>query len=81
MIPGGFVSSFAVVDDFTTDKLLYHKGDQLIVSGNILFDPELPFVTIQIFTPGKSNFADFNTIPANSDGSFSTVNEPVWRMR
>ena len=81
MIPGGFVSSFAVVDDFTTDKLLYHKGDQLIVSGNILFDPELPFVTIQIFTPGKSNFADFNTIPANSDGSFSTtfnVGGPTW---
>ena len=81
MIPGGFVSSFAVVDDFTTDKLLYYKGDQLIVSGNILFDPELPFVTIQIFTPGKSNFADFNTIPANSDGSFSTtfnVGGPTW---
>jgi len=81
MIPGGFVSAFAVVDDFTTDKLLYHKSDQLIVSGNILFDPELPFVTIQIFTPGKSNFADFNTIPANSDGSFSTtfnVGGPTW---
>ena len=28
---------------------------------------QIPFVTIQIFTPGKSNFADFNTILANPE--------------
>ncbi len=81
MIPGGFVSAFAVVDDFTTDKLLYHAGDQLVVSGNISFDPAFRFLTIQIFTPGKSNFADFDTIPANPNGSFSTifnVGGPTW---
>ena len=47
----------------------------------MFFDPEIPFVTIQIFTPGKSNFADFNTIPVNPDGSFSAVfhvGGPTW---
>ncbi len=51
------------------------------ISGNVSFDPEIPFVTIQIFTPGKSNFADFNTVLVNSDGSFSAifhVGGPTW---
>ena len=81
LVPSVSVSAFAVVEDFTTDKSLYHKDDQLIVSGNVSYDSEIPFVTIQIFTPGKSNFADFNTIPANPDGSFSTifnVGGPTW---
>ena len=81
LIPGTFVSAFAVVDDFTTDKSLYHNGDNLTISGTVSFNSDIPFVTIQIFTPGKSNFADFNTIPVNPDGSFSSmfnVGGPTW---
>ena len=81
LIPGTFVSVFAIVDDFTTDKSIYHNGDNLTISGNVSYDSDIPFVTIQIFTPGKSNFADFNTIPVNSDGSFSSmfnVGGPTW---
>jgi len=81
LIPLSFASAFGAVDDFTTDQSLYHKDGQLSISGNVSFDPEIPFVTIQIFTPGKSNFADFNTVPVNSDGSFSAVfhvGGPTW---
>lgn len=76
-----FSSVFGVVYDFTTNQSLYHKDDQLNISGTVSFDTEIPFVTIQIFTPGKSNFADFDTIPVNSDGSFSAVfhvGGPTW---
>ena len=81
LIPGVIVPAFATVNDFTTDKSLYHQGDQLTISGTVSYDSEIPFVTIQIFTPGKSNFADFNTISANPNGSFSTtfnVGGPTW---
>jgi hypothetical protein len=81
LIPSVAVPTFATVDDFTTNKSLYHQGDQLTISGIVSYDSEIPFVTIQIFTPGKSNFADFNTIPANPNGSFSTtfnVGGPTW---
>jgi len=81
LIPLSFSSAFGVIENFTTDKSLYHKDDLLNISGNVLYDPENPFITIQIFTPGKSNFADFNTVLINSDGSFSTffhVGGPTW---
>ena len=81
IIPLSFNSVFGVVEDFTTNKSLYHKDNQLNISGSVSYDPEIPFVTIQIFTPGKSNFADFNTVPINSDGSFSVifhVGGPTW---
>jgi len=81
LISLSFSSAFGMVDNFTTDKSIYHKDDSLIISGNVSYDPEIPFVTIQIFTPGKSNFADFNTVPINSDGSFSVtfhVGGPTW---
>ena len=81
LIPLGFSSAYGIVYDFTTDQSLYHKDDQLNISGNVSFDPDIPFVTIQIFTPGKLNFADFNTVPVNSDGSFSVmfhVGGPTW---
>ena len=81
LIPVFVLPAFAVVDNFTTDKSLYHQGDQLKISGIVSHDPKIPFVTIQVFTPGKSNFADFNTIPVNSDGSFSAafnVGGPTW---
>ena len=81
LVPGSFAFAFAIVEDFSTDKTEYNKDDQMIISGNVSYDPEIPFITIQIFTPGKSNFADFNTIPANSDGSFLVtfnVGGPTW---
>ena len=81
LIPSIVVPAFATVGDFTTDKSLYHLGDQLTISGTVSYDSEIPFVTIQIFTPGKSNFADFNTILANPNGSFSAtfnVGGPTW---
>ena len=62
LIPLSFSSAFGVVEDFTTGKSVYYSDDQLSISGNVSYDPKIPFVTIQIFTPGKSNFADFNTI-------------------
>ena len=81
LIPSIVIPAFAIVDDLTTDKSLYHQGDQLTISGTVSYDSEIPFVTIQIFTPGKSNFADFNTILANPNGSFSAifnVGGPTW---
>jgi len=81
LIPLGTTLAFGEVYNFSTDKSLYHNGDQLNVSGNISYDPNVPFVTIQIFTPNKSNFADFNTVSANPDGSFSAtfhVGGPTW---
>ena len=74
---------FAAVNDFDTDKDTYHKGDQMRVSGTVSFDPDIPFVTIQIFTPSKSGFAVVNTIPVNTDGSFSVVfivGGPTWSL-
>lgn len=65
--------AFGAVENFTTNKLLYHNDDQLNISGNVLYDPKFPFVTIQVFTPGKSNFAEVDVVPVNADGSFSSV--------
>jgi hypothetical protein len=81
LIPMWFTLAFGEVYDFSTDKSLYHKGDKLTISGNVSYDQDVPFVTVQIFTPGKSNFADFDTVPVNSDGSFSAtfhVGGPTW---
>jgi len=81
LIPLSFSSAFGVVEDFTTSKSVYYQDDQLSVFGNVSYDTKIPYVTIQIFTPGKSNFADFNQILVNSDGSFSTafhVGGPTW---
>jgi len=81
LIPLSFSSAFGLVEDFTTSKSVYYLDDQLSISGNVSYDPKIPFVTIQIFTPGKSNFADFNTVLVNSNGSFSAtfhVGGPTW---
>ena len=56
LIPSTIIPAFAIVDDFTTDKSLYHDGDSLTISGNVSFDSAIPYVTIQIFTPGKFSF-------------------------
>jgi len=81
LLPLSFSSASGAVEDFTTNKSLLHKDDSLIISGNVSYDAEMPFVTIQIFTPGKSNFADFDTVMVNSDGSFSAIfhaGGPTW---
>ena len=81
LIPLLVPSSFGAVNDFDTNKSLFHKGDQLIVSGSVSYDVQVPFVTVQIFNPAKTTFADFNTVAVNSDGSFSvkfTVGGPLW---
>jgi len=81
LIPLNYNFAFGTVENFSTDKLLYHMDDQLNISGNIAYDPDVPFITIQIFTPGKSVFADFKTFPVNPNGSFSTsfhVGGPTW---
>ena len=81
LIPLSFSSASGAVEDFTTNKSLFHKDDSLIISGNVSYDAEMPFVTIQIFTPGKSNFAGVDQVPVNSDGSFSATfhaGGPTW---
>ncbi len=81
LIPLSFPSASGAVEDFTTNKSLFHKDDSLIISGNVSYDAEMPFVTIQIFTPGKSNFAGVDQVPVNSDGSFSATfhtGGPTW---
>jgi len=81
LIPLSFSSASGAVEDFTTNKSLFHEDDSLIISGNVSYDAEMPFVTIQIFTPGKSSFADFDTVIVNSDGSFSAIfhaGGPTW---
>jgi len=81
LIPFSFSLASGAVEDFTTNKSLFHKDDSLIISGNVSYDAEMPFVTIQIFTPGKSNFAGVDQVPVNSDGSFSATfhaGGPTW---
>ena len=81
ILPTSFTLTHGSVDDFSTDKSIYHKNDQLSISGNVQYDSDVPFATIQIFTPGKSGFADFKTFPVSSDGVFSAtfhVGGPTW---
>jgi len=81
LIPLSLSSASGAIEDFTTNKSLFHKDDSLIISGNVSYDAEMPFVTIQIFTPGKSNFAGVDQVPVNSDGSFSATfhaGGPTW---
>ncbi len=81
LVPFAFPVVFGTVDDFTTGKSIYHKDDSLSISGTVSYDPQIPFVTIQIYTPGYSNFAYFWTLPVNSDGSFShslIAGGPTW---
>ena len=81
LVPLLVPNSFGSVYDFDTNQSLFHKGDRLIVSGSVSYDAKNPFVTVQIFVPGKSNFADFNTVMANPDGSFTATfraGGPMW---
>jgi hypothetical protein len=64
--------AFGTVEDFTTNKSLYHDGDQIIISGNVSYDPSNPFVIIQVITPNHSDIAGIAQIQVSSNGSFSS---------
>ncbi|QLH04496.1 hypothetical protein C5F49_03565 [Nitrosopumilus oxyclinae] len=73
--------SFATVNDFTTDKTLYHTDDTIVISGNVDYDPELLSIIIQIITPSGTGLAHVDSAIPNTDGSFSkTINAggPTW---
>ena len=72
---------FGSVQNFSTDKLTYHDGDTLKISGTVNYDPAIPSVILQIITPGGTGLAGIGTALPKSDGSFSTtfhVGGPTW---
>ena len=71
-VPLSVSSVFGTVEDFTTNKSLYHEGDQISISGNVSYDPSNPFIIIQIITPDQTDIAGIDQIIASSDGSFSS---------
>jgi hypothetical protein len=80
-ISGNFISVFGSVQNFSTDKLTYHDGDTLKISGTVNYDPTIPSVILQIITPGGTGLAGIGTALPKSDGSFSStfhVGGPTW---
>ena len=72
---------FGSVQNFSTDKLTYHDGDALKISGTVNYDPTIPSVILQIITPGGTGLAGIGTALPKSDGSFSFifhVGGPTW---
>jgi len=81
LIPLSFSSAFGAVENFTTDRSLYHNDDQLNISGNVSYDPENTSITIIIFNPGKSTFVHIEPAIASPSGGFSAsihVGGPTW---
>jgi hypothetical protein len=79
-VPSGFLA-FATVDDFTTNKTLYHTGDSLVISGNVDFDPNLFSIILQIITPSGHGLAHVDSIVPKNSGAFSktiNVGGPTW---
>jgi len=79
-VPSGFLA-FATVDDFTTNKTLYHTGDSLMISGNVDFDPNLFSIILQIITPSGHGLAHVDSIVPKNSGAFSktiNVGGPTW---
>jgi len=71
LIPLSFTSAFGDID-FITDKSLYHKDDQLNISGSVSYDPlAIPGASILIITPGQSDIAGIGFADVDSDGNFS----------
>ena len=73
--------AYAEVISVSSDKTDYLSGDTITISGKVKFDPDIPFVIINILTPAKDNFVSIETVPANSGGSFSTTFQaggPTW---
>ncbi|MDO8640752.1 MAG: hypothetical protein Q7R33_04345, partial [Nitrosarchaeum sp.] len=72
---------FASVQNFSTDKSIYHDGDTLKISGTVNYDTTIPSVILQIIAPGGTGLAGIANILPKSDGSFSTifhVGGPTW---
>jgi len=72
---------FGTVEDFSTDKMTYHDGDTLKISGTVKYDRAIPSVILQIITPGGTGLAGIANVLPKSDGSFSTtfrVGGPTW---
>ena len=72
---------FGDVQNFSIDKLTYHDGDTLKISGTVNYDPVIPSVILQIITPGGTGLAGIANVLPKSDGSFSAtfhVGGPTW---
>ncbi|MFB5624388.1 MAG: hypothetical protein ACE5RP_05690, partial [Nitrosopumilus sp.] len=81
MSPSFFVTSFASIDDFTTDKTLYNTDDSIVISGSVDYDPDLFSIIVQIITPDKSGLAHVDSIIPNNDGTFTKIinaGGPTW---
>ena len=81
LLPSSFFLAFATVDDFTTDKTLYHTDDSLIISGNVVYDSSIFSIILQIITPSGSGLAHVDSITPKNDGTFSKtihVGGPTW---
>ncbi len=80
-LPFFFDDSFAVVNDFTTNKILYNTDDSLIITGNVDYDSDLFSIIIQIITPSGSGLAHVDSVIPNTDGTFTktiNVGGPTW---
>jgi len=78
---GNFISVFGSVQNFSTDKSMYHDGDTLKISGIVNYDPAIPSVILQIITPGGAGLAGIANVLPKSDGSFVStfhVGGPTW---
>ena len=81
LIPSGSFLAFATVNDFTTDKTLYHTDDSLTISGNVDYDSTLFSIILQIITPSGNGLAHVDSITPKNDGAFSKtihVGGPTW---
>ena len=81
MLPIFLIPSFATVNDFTTDKTLYRTDDDIVISGNVDYDPEFPPIIIQIITPSGTGLAHIDSVIPNFDGSFTKIinaGGPTW---
>ena len=64
---------FGSVQNFSTDKSLYHNGDTLKISGTVNYDATIPSVILQIITPSGDGLAGIANVLPKSDGFFSTT--------
>ena len=81
LIPFSYDTSFADVTNFTTDKSLYHFGDSMKISGNVVYDSAIPTIIIQIITPSGSGLAHIDSAIPKIDGTFTkTIHAggPTW---
>jgi hypothetical protein len=73
LVSGNFILVFGSIQNFSTDKSIYHDGDTLKISGTVNYDPVIPSVILQIITPGGTGFAGIGTALPKYDGSFSST--------